>query len=194
LRPSGEFGPWPSRTRCAPPRPGRNLGLGLGLDFPSPPGPRADPVAASRRSSSDGWPAISAGTKNRRASLFPGTLVSFLPSPLSAPHRAEERRRRRRRPPVAAEGSWRRRCRPPRRRARSAVGERVAVEWPCGGALRLSPRRSGTPVSQRLGPFFPRDDGGRTQVGPSSSPSSHLGLGFHPIEKRITSFHFLSQT
>jgi len=112
-------------ARCAPapPRPGRNLGLGQ--ECPSPPGLKAAqamPTVGSHQTAPRGirW------NKKSVAASSPQTLIIRLPLFLSQPRSAEsESRERTAMAPSPA----------PRRHARSPTGERAVVEWPSSGAL-----------------------------------------------------------
>jgi hypothetical protein len=117
---------WPITAQCGPAQtrstacgaltcaPGRNLGLGR--ESGAPPGPKEAQLRSELPS------AVAAGTKSRSAARSPSNPRFTSPAPLRPlllPPRDGDRRR------------WRRRG-PPRRRVRSPVRERAAVEWARG--------------------------------------------------------------
>ena len=133
-----------ARARAsAPPRPGRNLGLGreFGLaPFPAWAAVLAQLISAGRADRTVGLQCRWIKTSERRRSLNTSPHSFSFSSPHSSPsvsHRATQ----------ADDESvepWRRR-RPPRRRARSPVGERAAVERPSRGAPVAGSRRAVPP-------------------------------------------------
>ena len=122
----------PAARSSAPPRPGRNLGLGreFGLaPFPAWAAALAQLISAAHAERTVGLQYRWIKTSEHRRSLNPSPHSFSFSSPHSSPsvsHRATQ-----------TDGEsvepWRRR-RPPRRRARSPVGERAAVERPGRGA------------------------------------------------------------
>jgi hypothetical protein len=156
-QPETEFGPRPARSgSLSPPQaavqpetkkpargplalrasraPGHNLGLGR--ESRNPPGLEVGPVSVSRSSGSDGCARFSAEQNPRPRPRAQTLAILALSLSLLAPQRrlrAPERRRRER-----AGGA----ARGPRRRARSPLGERAAVECLSGAPLRgRSPER-----------------------------------------------------
>ena len=148
----GHFGPEqrnrPSRMARAPPRPGRNLGLGREISlapYPAWAAALAQLISAARADRTVGLQCRWIKTSERRRSLNPSPHSFSFSSPHSSPsvsHRATQ-----------TDGEsvepWRRH-RPPRRRARSPVGERAAVERPSRGAPVAGSRRAVPPGR----PFF----------------------------------------
>lgn len=114
-----------TRALCASRVPDRNLGLGR--ESNRPPRPNLAWFTAGRRWPSDGSPFISCNQNRLAGSPNPKLSLLFLPFSLFT---AWHPKMMERRPFASAKGGARRRRGPPRRSARSPLGDRGAIEWP----------------------------------------------------------------